>query len=96
MWISKKRLAQLEAAASRIPSKNYWQCDLCRPTPKYGYVTYGCILSDHTEVRFLVPNHAWNKLAWSKKWKAFQALLEKCQEEYIQMQHQIVEGKSEN
>ena len=57
--------------------------------PKHGFDEFKSILSDWVVIRFAVPCHAWNELAESKEWKAFQALLEKHQTEYIQKQRSV-------
>lgn len=97
MWISKKKLDQLKSEAAQARTKRgRWPCDMCQPTPEKGYVTYWCIVSNHVEVRFLVPNLAWSELEKSKEWKSFQDLLEKSQEEYIQKRLQTDQSKPEN
>lgn len=52
--------------------------------PDKGYVVISNILSSHVAVLFAAPSRGWNELEQSQEWRAFQALLEKLQEEYDQ------------
>lgn len=58
--------------------------DSDRIIPEEGYVVVSNILSNYVAVQFAVPDHEWSELEQSKEWRAFQALLEKAQEQYIQ------------
>ena len=57
------------------------------PAPQVGYVSSTTIQSDRVLVQFSVPDHEWNELEKSKKWKGFVKRLEECQREQIQNKH---------
>ena len=62
------------------PDEHYYELmDTLNYREQPDYVEIRSILSDQVEIRFSVPCHEWNELVVSKEWKAFQALLEKCQ-----------------
>ena len=57
------------------------------PAPQVGYASSTTIQSDRVLVQFSVPDHEWNELENSKKWKGFVKRLEECQREQIRNKH---------
>ena len=90
MWISKKKLQEMQIKIADLESKTQSQ-QFEGKTPVMGYVSTTNILSDYMVIRFAVPCREWNELEKSKAWKDFQALFEKIQEEFYQQKHQAAE-----
>lgn len=71
-------------------------CGISYPIEEVGYHFMGSVLSSRCLVAFSVPDHATSELLESDEWVAFQNLLEKYQEEDIQIRLQAEKEKQEN